>query len=187
MHRYVAFLLSALLLSPAATFAATANWNDNGTASYQNTGNIGIGTTTPTQKLVIEGGNILIRNTTPSLLLWTDITGGSEDGWTINNITNNLRIREVVAGVGADRFNIAPGGNIGIGTMTPTYKLDVVGTLRVSALASCASLATDASGGFICVNDSDTYSDFYFLTTVLLLCIIVLAVVSRIAFKLSYE
>ena len=42
-------------------------------------------------------------------------------------------------------------GNVGIGTMSPTEKLDVVeGNVRISNLPNCNSLATDSNGKIIC-------------------------------------
>ena len=110
-------------------------------------GNVGIGTTTPSQKLDVNGsinaatslisqGSVFvdaaITNTgtlSPGLIL-----GGAGSGETISSKrtsgTNQYGIDFYTAG--ANRMSINNGGNIGIGNNVPTEKLDVTGNLKFS-------------------------------------------------------
>jgi len=92
-------------------------------------GNVGIGTASPTtHKLHVEGG-ILSRATVPILALYTDNTSGSEDGHYILSGTDNvLRFVEATAGTSETRMVIDTSGNVGIGTTAPTQTLSVNGT-----------------------------------------------------------
>ncbi|WP_299286677.1 tail fiber domain-containing protein [uncultured Mucilaginibacter sp.] len=110
-------------------------------------GNVGIGTTTPSQKLDVNGsinaatslisqGSVFIdaaiTNTgalSPGLIL-----GGIGSGESISSKrtsgTNQYGIDFYTAG--ANRMSINNGGNIGIGNNVPTEKLDVTGNLKFS-------------------------------------------------------
>ena len=100
-------------------------------------GNVGIGTTTPGATLEVDGPNqlgMLIQapesgvgagldlNTTGSGGLHWEIL---DTGSTSSQGANKLNIRNVNAG--ADILTILPSGNVGIGTTTPQYTLDVEG------------------------------------------------------------
>lgn len=80
-------------------------------------GNIGMGTATPGYRLDVQGGSI---NSSGGLCIagdcktaWSQITGSSQ--WTTSGSTINYA-----------------GGNVGIGTASPTHKLDVTGNVRVT-------------------------------------------------------
>jgi len=99
----------------------------NGTSDALNintSGNVGIGTTTPTEKLHVSGGNIIVNSS--SAIGWGDrsaqlvgVTGAS--GY-LRFDTNDT-----------ERMRITSGGNVLIGTTTDAgYKLDVNGTARLS-------------------------------------------------------
>jgi hypothetical protein len=117
-------------------------------------GNVGIGTTSPNNKLDVNG-NINVPSTnfyrydgdTGLIGSATSIVGGA---------SNQLGIRAsndiLFATNGAnERMRITSGGNVGIGTSSPSAKLDVNGTLNVGSLSSGSnaviSLANNASGG----------------------------------------
>ena len=103
-------------------------------------GKVGIGTTTPDKALNITGSGA------HSTLKITDDGNGSaaaemyigtNDGWSFFNerSTKNFNIRETHAGgslVNVDRLSINQGGNIGIGTTTPTAKLEVAGQVKIT-------------------------------------------------------
>jgi hypothetical protein len=108
-------------------------WNDNG--------NVGIGTVTPTGRLTVSSTtanyeNSLVVNTAwPSITLsgtnttnrtWSVLNGGPGAGIGVGN----FGIFDVTAG--AYRFNIDSAGRIGIGNQSPIYNLDVAGNMRVS-------------------------------------------------------
>jgi len=81
-------------------------------------GNVGIGMTNPTQKLVVEGD---MRVTGSSRMM---LGGPFSSEYIYNPTGNSLRIH-----VGNDdRIAISNGGNVGVGTASPGSKLDVHGT-----------------------------------------------------------
>ncbi len=88
----------------------TFNTNSAAQMTIAATGQIGVGTTTPTQKLDIDG-NIRLRN------------DGIIGTWSSNSLTFNTN--------STARMTIAPTGLIGVGTSIPTEKLDVDGNIRL--------------------------------------------------------
>ena len=112
--------------SDALTFRSH---NDSG--STRNTvvtmtgaGNVGIGTTTPGYKLSISG--------TGGDQIELYGTGGAKS-WRIgsgNNTTQNFSIIETGS---AERFTIAAGGNVGIGTSSPAEMLEIWGDIKFGA------------------------------------------------------
>ncbi len=120
--------------------------------SLNPTNNVGIGTTSPSEKLDVEG----------------NIRVGVNNGFYINN--QNVGIKRVandlvVGGFGgirftsssttvpnqAERMRITSAGNVGIGTTSPTHKLEVIGdsndTMRVYRPGSRTLLNIDADAG----------------------------------------
>jgi hypothetical protein len=102
----------------------------NGAKTYsiylQNTGNVGIGTESPSQKLHIEG-LALIKNNTSGLLYLYDTSNsiyGDINGAAIVTAGNNLRFNVN----SSERMRIDSSGNVGIGTTSPDRSLDVEGT-----------------------------------------------------------
>jgi hypothetical protein len=103
-------------------------------------GNVGIGTTIPTQRLSIESfstanvANISLKNTTSSNT-WYFHQGGSAG---TNIPSNSFSIGDL----SAHRVSILSNGNVGIGTTSPTNKLDVngvIGTTYVSNVTLAAN------------------------------------------------
>ncbi|MHA1410776.1 MAG: hypothetical protein ACTSQY_10805, partial [Candidatus Odinarchaeia archaeon] len=103
-------------------------------------GNVGIGTTAPDEKLEVNG-NILVK-TGPGNSAKISMDGGNSysllsflgDGtnyWDIklDGATKDLQLREDGSN---DKIRIyfQEGGNVGIGTTSPEYKLDVNGTIH---------------------------------------------------------
>ncbi|MCF6182598.1 tail fiber domain-containing protein [Lutibacter sp.] len=104
-------------------------------------GNVGIGTDAPSEKLQIVGGNIQLDegqgiriNNTGSYSTFktvganTNITSFS--GGNINLSTSPYL--GYAGGGSLTRLTVGSNGNVGIGTITPTSKLDVNGVLRAS-------------------------------------------------------
>ncbi|SHM95631.1 hypothetical protein [Flavobacterium chilense] len=115
-----------------------------------NKGNIGIDTTNPTQKLDVNGNGIFKGSIISSV---SDVIGGQinleNPSKTANDAAKNWSIYNMTGGYGnslqfwaydnlgctngglcANRFTIMDNGNVGIGILNPTNKLDVNGTIH---------------------------------------------------------
>ena len=111
---------------------------DQGTSTpsfvVKGNGNVGIGTTSPSAKLAISGDTnsvspslyvkSLTNNNYAALIQAGGATGG---GLLINAGTNNVNNTLLNVGLydGTSRFIVQGGGNVGIGTTTPTQKLEI--------------------------------------------------------------
>jgi len=85
-------------------------------------GNVGIGTTSPTEKLDISG-TAIVRSTL--------FTVGNVHGF-----TSSYGASFFINNSGGTSYFNATGGNVGIGTTSPVYKLDVAGTGNFTGLVS---------------------------------------------------
>ena len=122
-------------------------------------GRVGIGTTSPSQHLHVNSGN---TNTT-SVFESTDGTAyiGIKDNASssdihvaVGAIGNEMRLR---AG-NANRVTIDSGGDVGIGTTSPSFKLDVAGSGRFSAdggaILTLQDTGSTDTGGYISFTQS---------------------------------
>ncbi|MFA5024012.1 MAG: hypothetical protein WC523_03610 [Patescibacteria group bacterium] len=112
----------------AAVGSASSGWTQNGAEVYKTntSGNVGVGTTAPGEKLSVSGGNVIIANQNAQLKLNDTNSGGTT--W---------RLQSNVAALGDIGFYdeknsrtpmvINNQGYVGIGTTNPGAKLQVVG------------------------------------------------------------
>jgi hypothetical protein len=180
-------------------------WLTSGANIYRATGNVGIGTTTPTRKLdvrgVIKGVTLSGAGaTTGQFQSWTeggapgqravysfyptfeatpggyfprraaDIVGGFNGGnWATEflsfNVGSNGSANDV-ENLTSEKIRITSSGNVGIGTTTPSYRLDVKGRIRTRSDGSAVSglvftnLAGDQNRGLVGMYNDD-YISFY--------------------------
>lgn len=113
-------------------------------------GNIGIGTTNPSGALQIGTsgdtksatiyGNLTVANTSGlGTVFGDDATGGYIQA-------NNSQQFRIITG-GSAQVTVLSGGNVGIGSATPTAKLDVAGTLLLSGTDS--TLSFNGKNGYV--------------------------------------
>ncbi len=111
--------------------------------SYFNGGNFGIGTTSPSTKLHIAAAS-------SNSQLTLERTGSATGKYLIYTNTNNLYFNNVASSTFP--LTILNSGNVGIGTATPTAKLQVVG-LAEHADNSAATTAGLTAGAFYRTGD----------------------------------
>lgn len=121
-------------------------------------GNVGIGTTNPQQKLSITGGlNIdqldINDNTLANGLRFGQ--GASGEGIASKRTANGNRFGLDFYTQSKTRLSITNDGNVGIGTTTPADQLDVVGRVRAGALTIGPWPANPANYAFIGSNQLD--------------------------------
>lgn len=105
-RKYIlSFVILSLLAINIPVFAVAGQWSSTGTTIYYNDGNVGIGTNSPNNKLDVKGDLTIGRNGGSVLYVQTP----SSDVRLFTN-GSNLTI---------------PTGNVGIGTTTPSAKLDI--------------------------------------------------------------
>ena len=125
-------------------------------------GNVGIGTSSPTSRLTITGGTTEIRDGNYLMLR------PSGNGWDMRLQATSTQLDILSGGaLGSPIMSLVNGGNVGIGTSSPGSKLDVVAqdairatgfqpflTLRDSSDANKGSRIQTASATTIFYNDT---------------------------------
>jgi hypothetical protein len=123
--------------TPNALFAQ-APWGSSGNDVFWG-GNVGIGTATPSNRLTVaneEDGNSIVAIDSGDTAAQSSILHLNDRGtaiWSVlKNAANKFAIREV--GPAEDRLVVVDGGNVGIGTSTPSNRLTVANENDNSAI-----------------------------------------------------
>ncbi|MDD9954300.1 MAG: hypothetical protein OXR66_08265 [Candidatus Woesearchaeota archaeon] len=115
-------------------------------ATLDSSGNLGVGTTTPATALDING-TIRISNIDADNKIRFLRTGGNT--FSIEHDTSRLYFYNgSEGGLAIDNIN-----RVGIGTISPSARLHVDGTVRLEDFTSCTALETDGSGNLVCGTD----------------------------------
>ncbi len=135
--------------------STTEGWGNVG-MRLTSDGKVGIGTTTPTQKLDVNGhltlsGDIMgetdsnigffLNTNMVDSRSYLQLSGYNSNPTRVGEAdlggTNvNLRYGSTTTGYGYIGLRLLSNGNVGIGTMTPQYKLDVNGIIRGTSVIS---------------------------------------------------
>jgi len=148
-----------LLVSGAGNVTGAISSTDNAIARFDGTtgkaiqnsavyiddsGNLGIGTTSPGAALhIVNAGEATLKissSSAGSARLYMDGNGGGAAGITSSAngmyLTNTDASPFVFSVNGAEKMRLNASGNFGIGTSSPAYKLDVAGTIGVTGSAA---------------------------------------------------
>jgi hypothetical protein len=154
-----AVMCALLFVVLSAQNALAQQWTTSGTNIYNaNTGNVGIGTTAPSNRFNVQGGTNTFPSTsgstsTDTFFRITNSTGGPTGGaldFGQNGVAGSwLQSRN--AGDYTSNFPLLlnpNGGKVGIGMTTPTYKLELSedNTSQINVFVHAATAKTGSSG-----------------------------------------
>jgi trimeric autotransporter adhesin len=131
---------SAATLSGSGTTGSLTKWSD-GTAGvigdsavFESGGKVGIGTTSPGQKLQVIGqGGFFNSAADRGVTINPGLSAGVVDvyGDYLGGTEPKLHISTYSSRLGAGGITINQAGNVGIGTTTPSNRLEVAGNLKI--------------------------------------------------------
>jgi len=116
---------------------------------------LGLGTTSPGNLLEISGSSPILEINSTAGVPELQFSDGGVDEFSIQYDTGTNALRFVEGGVGAHMV-IKDGGNVGIGTSSPTTALDVTGTITSDGLTVDGNIALN---GITTFTDSNVRLD----------------------------
>ena len=139
-------------------FAIRTDKNFDGTVDniamvVQPSGNVGVGTTDPAQKLDVAG-NVRVRGSGGVARI---MNGDSNEYLQFDANDESINL----ASDGSTKLRIVKNGNTGIGTTDPAQKLDVAGNIRVRGSNGIAKVMNGDSNEFIQFDANDESISFF--------------------------
>ena len=131
------------------TSAAEASGAPSQRMVISETGNVGIGTSSPSQTFTVENNSGIFRINT-STSTYPRIEVGSASGTTAAIINRTTATQNIIFGETSDTGNyIFRGGNVGIGTSSPVATLDVNGITKLGNSSYSAGIDTITDGALV--------------------------------------
>ena len=134
-------------------------------------GNVGIGTTSPTKKLVVAASSQTWAGA-PQIAFYDTATGQTEArNWTVGAISTNWGNFTIASSTAAGgdpttaRFTINNAGNVGIGTTSPETKFHVHGYTTIDSVDVVATFSSDNTAKRVNIGYS-TSGDYGFINAV---------------------